>query len=66
MPDIVTPESELTELAWLTLEDTKDLPLPIITRVMLGELREWLEARRSGAEPAIPFYRERHGRMERN
>lgn len=66
VPDIVTPDSELTELAWLTLDDTKDLPLPVITRVMLGELQGWIEARATGTEPAIPFYCERHGRMERN
>ncbi len=66
VPGIVTPDSELTELAWLTLDETKELPLPLITRVMLGELREWLDARANGGATAIPFYRERHGRMERN
>lgn len=63
---IVTADSELTELAWLTLAETETLPLPVITRVMLGELQGWLEARGKGETPPIPFYRERHGRMERN
>ena len=66
VPDVVTADSELTELAWLTLPETEKLPLPVITRVMLGELQGWLAARASGIELAIPFYRERHGRMERN
>lgn len=66
VPDVVTADSELTELAWLTLPETEKLPLPVITRVMLGELQGWLAARTTGVEPAIPFYRERHGRMERN
>lgn len=66
VPGIVTAESELTELAWLTLAETEKLPLPVITRVILGELQGWLEARAKGEAFALPFYRERHGRMERN
>lgn len=65
VPDIVTPESELTELAWLTLEETESLPLPVITRVMLGELQGWLEAGSPRAPGRIPFYFERHRTMRR-
>lgn len=62
---VVTPESELTELAWLTFADTEKLPLPVITRVMLGELKTWLEAQARQSQAPIPFYFERHGRMQR-
>jgi 8-oxo-dGTP pyrophosphatase MutT (NUDIX family) len=62
---IVTPESELTELAWLTFDETEKLPLPVITRVMLGELKNWLDTQASASPAPIPFYFERHGRMQR-
>lgn len=65
VPGIVTPESELTELAWLTFADTEKLPLPVITRVMLGELKTWLEATEKRVKVPIPFYFERHGKMQR-
>lgn len=62
---IVTPESELTELAWLTFAETEKLPLPVITRVMLGELKTWLVAQERQQKAPIPFYFERHGKMQR-
>ena len=65
LPDIVTAESELTELAWLTIEETETLPLPVITRVILRELEKTLAARASGQRADIPFFFERHGRMHR-
>lgn len=65
VPGIVTPESELTELAWLTFAQTEKLPLPVITRVMLGELKTWLDAAKKQAKAPIPFYFERHGKMQR-
>jgi 8-oxo-dGTP pyrophosphatase MutT (NUDIX family) len=65
VPGVVTSESELTELAWLTFAETEKLPLPVITRVMLGELQTWLGAAEPQSRAAIPFYFERHGRMQR-
>ncbi|MGL5446884.1 MAG: NUDIX hydrolase [Rhabdaerophilum sp.] len=65
VPGIVTPESELTELAWLTFSETEKLPLPVITRVMLGELKTWLDATEKQEKAPIPFYFERYGRMQR-
>ncbi|CAN1556749.1 MutT NTP pyrophosphohydrolases including oxidative damage repair enzymes [Rhabdaerophilaceae bacterium] len=65
LPDVVTSESELTELAWLTVDDTVPLPLPAITRVILREIGQRLDAERSGRQPEIPFFFERYGRMQR-
>jgi 8-oxo-dGTP pyrophosphatase MutT (NUDIX family) len=65
VPGIVTPESELTELAWLTFAETEKLPLPVITRVMLGELKTWMDFAEKESQAPIPFYFERHGRMQR-
>ena len=63
---IVGPDSELTELAWLTLADTADLPLPAITRVVLADLDSAL--RNGGPHPGlpVPFYYERGGRFRRD
>lgn len=62
---IITPESELTELCWLTLEETAAQPLPAITRVILADL----EAAIHGGGPAhhqpVPFYYERRRQFQR-
>ena len=55
---VVTPESELTELAWLTLAETADLPLPGITRVILADLDEAIRMGGPSREQASPFYYE--------
>jgi 8-oxo-dGTP pyrophosphatase MutT (NUDIX family) len=61
----VGPDSELTELAWLTLADTADLPLPAITRVILADLDEQLRAGGIGRKHPIPFYFERQRKFLR-
>lgn len=64
VPDIVGPQSELTELAWVSLRDAKRLDLPTITHVIVEEL----EARIAGGfapELPVPFYYERRGRFVR-
>jgi hypothetical protein len=33
--------------------------------VMLGELKNWLDTQASASPAPIPFYFERHGRMQR-
>jgi 8-oxo-dGTP pyrophosphatase MutT (NUDIX family) len=53
---IVGPEAELTELAWLTLEDTHDMPLPAITRAVLFDLECALREDTLGKGGQIPFY----------
>lgn len=54
--DIVGPDSELTELAWLTLAETASQPLPVITRIVLGDLEARLQAGSLEAPAAVPFY----------
>ncbi|WP_412759764.1 NUDIX hydrolase [Methylorubrum subtropicum] len=64
-PGLVGPDSELTELAWVTLDDArKKLELPRITRVVLDDLEG---AAGAGFPPyrPIPFYFERHGKSLR-
>jgi 8-oxo-dGTP pyrophosphatase MutT (NUDIX family) len=62
---IVGPESELTELAWLTLEETAGHPLPAITRVILTELETIMRAGGPGPGHAVPFYFERQRQFQR-
>ena len=54
--DVVGPDSELTELAWLTLEETISQPLPVITRIILGDLGERLAGAGIEAPAPVPFY----------
>jgi 8-oxo-dGTP pyrophosphatase MutT (NUDIX family) len=63
--DVVTPDSELTELAWLTMAETAELPLPTITRVVLADLDELI--RLGGPKPgmAVPFYYEINRKFRR-
>jgi 8-oxo-dGTP pyrophosphatase MutT (NUDIX family) len=61
---IVGPDSELVELAWVTLDDAKGLELPVITRSILEELEERI-ANGFAPELPVPFYYERYGRFVR-
>lgn len=63
--DVVGPDSELTELAWLTLDDTKSMPLPAITRAILTDLETALADGSLGKSGAIPFYSRRHASFVR-
>ena len=54
--DIVSPDSELVELAWLTIEETKSQPLPVITRIVLGDLEARLTGGELGTAAPVPFY----------
>jgi 8-oxo-dGTP pyrophosphatase MutT (NUDIX family) len=58
------PDAELTELAWVTLDDAVRLDLPVITQVIIEELRQRL-ARGLAAEQPVPFYYERNRRFVR-
>lgn len=53
---VVGPDSELDELVWVPIAETKDLDLPTITQVVLDELARRVAA---GFDPTIPvpFYR---------
>lgn len=57
--NVVGPDSELTELAWLTLAETTSLPLPAITRVILADLDAAVRLGGPGPGLPVPFYFER-------
>jgi 8-oxo-dGTP pyrophosphatase MutT (NUDIX family) len=61
---VVGPESELVEIAWVPLSQAEDFDLPLITRIVLRELDDRLQAGLSLFLP-VPFYSERHGKWER-
>lgn len=64
--DVVGPDAELTELAWLTLKETADLPLPAITRVILADLDAAIRAGWPDVAAPIPFYYERNRAFRRD
>jgi 8-oxo-dGTP pyrophosphatase MutT (NUDIX family) len=64
LPGVVSPESELVELRWLTFAEARETNLPLITRVVLGEIEARLKAK-SFPRPPVPFYYYRHGRAHR-
>ncbi|MCJ2035398.1 NUDIX hydrolase [Methylobacterium sp. J-068] len=64
VPDVVSPDAELVELAWVTFTEARALALPRITRVVLDDLEVQV---RGGFAPylPIPYYYERHGKPQR-
>jgi 8-oxo-dGTP pyrophosphatase MutT (NUDIX family) len=54
---VVGPDSELDQLAWVTFDETRDIELPAVTRVVLDELRDRID---KGFSPYLraPFYYE--------
>lgn len=63
-PGIVTPTSELVELAWVSFAEARELDLPRITRVVLDELELQIAGGFAPYLP-IPFFYERSGRNVR-
>jgi 8-oxo-dGTP pyrophosphatase MutT (NUDIX family) len=61
---VVGPNSELVELAWVTLPEAKRLELPAITGAILDELEHRI-AEGFGPELPVPFYYERHRKFQR-
>jgi 8-oxo-dGTP pyrophosphatase MutT (NUDIX family) len=61
----IGPDSELTELKWLTLEEASNEDLPTITKVVLEELSARAKAGFSRMLP-IPFYKMRNKVFERH
>ena len=61
---VVTPDSELVELTWMSLADAKSLDLPSITRVIVQELENRIAAGFSDRLP-VPFYYERQLKFQR-
>jgi 8-oxo-dGTP pyrophosphatase MutT (NUDIX family) len=64
VPGLVGPDSELIELAWVTIAEAKRLELPTITLTILDELEHRI-AEGYAQELPIPFYAMRHKRFER-
>ncbi|MCB4768526.1 NUDIX domain-containing protein [Ancylobacter sp. Lp-2] len=64
LPDVVGPQSEFVELAWLTLAEAKKAEVPTITHAILEEVETRLAG---GNKPwlPVPYYVTRHGRMMR-
>jgi 8-oxo-dGTP pyrophosphatase MutT (NUDIX family) len=56
---VVGPDSELTELRWLTLEEAKAADILTITRTILGEVEQRLAP--GGYRRPVPFYYMRGG-----
>jgi 8-oxo-dGTP pyrophosphatase MutT (NUDIX family) len=61
---LIGPDAELTELVWVSLDKAPRLDLPVITQVIVEELRGRLKAGLH-AEQAVPFYYERNRRFVR-
>lgn len=64
LPDVVGPDSELVELAWLTFAEARKAEVPTITLAVLEDIEARLEAGNSPYLP-VPYYVTRHGRMLR-
>jgi 8-oxo-dGTP pyrophosphatase MutT (NUDIX family) len=59
-------DEELDRIGWFSLAETKDLDLPPITRVILEDLVDGLDAGRLGPLPhPVPFYHHRRGSFVR-
>lgn len=52
---VVGPEAELDQLVWVTFDETRDIELPTITRVVLDELKDRITSGFSPFRP-VPFY----------
>ena len=60
-PGVVGPDAELTELAWVKLDEARRLDLPRVTRWVLDDLEAAAAAEFAPYRP-IPFYFERYGK----
>ncbi len=65
VPGVVTADSELTELAWVNLDEARAMPLPAITLTIIDELDQRIEDGFSPNLP-IPFYYEKNRRSLRD
>ena len=61
------PTEELEELVWLTIDQAGEADTPMITRTILGDLRQRLESDPDlSPETPVPFYYMRHRRFVRD
>ncbi|WP_230532179.1 NUDIX hydrolase [Microvirga roseola] len=61
---IVSPEAELVELTWVTIDQAKALDLPPITTIILGELEARIAAG-FGHHLPVPFFYQKRSRFVR-
>jgi len=61
---VVGPETELVELVWMPLSETRELELLAITEIVLRDLQAQIGAGFSHDLP-VPFYRLLHGKRKR-
>ncbi len=59
---VISPDSELVELTWVTLADARKLDLPIITGVILTELESRIAAG-FGHQIPVPFFYQKRGQF---
>jgi len=64
VPGVVGPDAEFVELRWLTFDEARAENLPLITKVILGEIERRLRAD-SLSRPPVPFFHFRNGRPNR-
>ena len=65
LPGIAGPNSEFVELKWLALADARKEKIPAITKVILEELENRLQAGFS-KEASIPFFYSKNGKFHRD
>jgi len=64
--EVPAPDDELRDVSWFSIADTSGLDLPPITRVIIEDLSDRLEAGPLGPlASSIPFYHQRHGSFRR-
>lgn len=59
------PEAELQSLDWFTLDEARTLDLPSITRAVIEDLAERLDAGLAARDYPVPFYFFRNGSFRR-
>jgi 8-oxo-dGTP pyrophosphatase MutT (NUDIX family) len=59
-------DGELSRLDWLTIEDARGLDLPAITRVILEDLLEFLQAGQDRDNWPVPYYHHQNGKFRRD
>jgi len=65
--DIGKVDEELSEIDWYTVEQTVELDLPPITRVIIEDLADRLKAGPLGPlDHPVPFYHQQHGSFRRD
>ncbi len=59
-------DGEFADLQWLTVAEARDLDLPVITRIILGDVEARLAVPDGGTRAGVPFYYEQDGLFRRD